>query len=121
VAHCEDPAVSLDFYSTTPVVIVIATSNTTPYGWDSEMRRLRNQIAVVASSFSSFTLTSRDESQRGPLYGWYQEFQPWPRVHERARSVAQPLPLRRPQARSCRIDQRRWKRRRFLHALRRSA
>lgn len=62
-----------------------------------------------------------ERRERGPQYGWYQEFQLWPRLAERVRCVAKPSRLRRPQSRRCHVDARRWKRRRFLHALRSSA
>lgn len=54
-----------------------------------------------------------------PLYGWWNTYRT---ARPEARMPMTVLPARpaRPQARSCHIDRARWKRRRFLQALRRS-
>lgn len=72
-------------------------------------------ISEVARDFGRM----KDDLARLPQFGWYQLFQQWPRLEERPRHVTQQLRPRRAQARACRIDRNRWKRRRFLHALRR--
>jgi hypothetical protein len=58
---------------------------------------------------------------KGPQYGWYRLFEDWPTLRELVRCIAAPVPPRRPQARACSMDRRRWKRRRFLHSLRSQA
>jgi hypothetical protein len=56
---------------------------------------------------------------RGPQYGWYSEFSPWPRIEHSARELLIANRPRRAQARACIKSARRWKRRRFVHSLRR--
>lgn len=101
----------------TDIVYITTWDSATTYVAESPWVRERRQWEEMLGklNFPTFDL------DRGPQYGWYQLFQPWPRLTERVANVSQAPRHRRAQARACRIDQRRWKRRRFLHSLRRAA
>lgn len=105
-------------YSTTCVtvglaIVTDATAGTDYIGVTAHM----NITAMLADSWDTIATTFLAP---GPVWGWWAEFYPKPGV---MLPRLLPMALRpwRGQARACAGQRRRTKRRRFLHALRRTA
>jgi hypothetical protein len=84
------------------------------YGQTATVATLTIAVATTVTNWDWYF-----SSPKGPEYGWYREFDPWPDL------LPWRLPLigqrpHRAQARGCIKTDRRWKRRRFLHSLRRA-
>lgn len=80
-----------------------------------------NRTADTFARITELVDDFRIAVERGPQFGWYSEFDQWPKVQHRPRELLLPMRPRRAQARACIKTARRWKRRRFVHGLRRSA
>jgi hypothetical protein len=79
-------------------------------------RRTRDHLADVMSTVTAI----QDIGKAMDLWGWWTAFYP-PTPYRWTSSTPPHFACRRPQARACHLDRRRWKRRRFIHSLRGAA
>lgn len=80
---------------------------------------LTRSFDLAATQITDFAATMRLLSA-GPAWGWWTAYYP-PHPVLSPRPACKPTRPTRGQARACRLDARRWKRRRFVQRLRRRA
>jgi hypothetical protein len=109
---CEQPSMRCACCGSTDIVVITTWPDTTfATGWGVPTNRLSLDEITRA-------LTLPLLPDPASLFGWYNIFRPAePAQRPRAEWIA--YGHRRPQARACRLDRGRWKRRRFVQSLRR--